>query len=76
MDSLMQLLSGLGEIQQENTWVVVLLLSGAVFILILAVMLLINDAFNPVRSRFKQEINTGSASTKTSVGFIKKTPSL
>ena len=56
MDSLMQWLSGLGEIQQENTWVVVLLLSAAVFILILAVMLLINDAFNPVRSRFKQEI--------------------
>jgi len=62
MDYFMQLLTGLVENQQGSQWGVVLLVSGAVFILALALMLLLNDFFDPVRSRFKSEINTDAFS--------------
>ncbi|MDD2659485.1 MAG: type II secretion system F family protein [Methylococcales bacterium] len=58
MDFLMQMLSGLAGSQ----WAVVLMVSGAVFIFAFALMLLFYDFFDPVRSRFKREINTGAIS--------------
>lgn len=48
--------------QQGNEWVVVLMVSGAVFILAFALMSLSDDFFDPVRSRFKREINTDAVS--------------
>ncbi|MDD1626147.1 MAG: type II secretion system F family protein [Methylococcaceae bacterium] len=57
MDYFMQLLTGLVDNQQGSQWGVVLLVSGAVFISALALMLLLSDFFDPVRSRFKSEIN-------------------
>jgi tight adherence protein C len=62
MDFLMQLLSGLMENQQGSQWGVILMLSGAVFIFALALMLLFNDFFDPVRSRLKRELNTDAIS--------------
>jgi tight adherence protein C len=62
MDYLMQLLTGLAENQHGSQWGVVLMVSGAVFILALALMLLFDDFFDPVRSRFKREINTDAIS--------------
>jgi tight adherence protein C len=56
MDFLMQLLTGLAENKQENQFVVVFIVSAAVFILVFALMSLF-DFFDPVRSRFKREIN-------------------
>jgi tight adherence protein C len=62
MDILMQLLTGLMANQQGGQWGVVLLVSGAIFILALALMSLFNDVLDPVRSRFKREVNTGAVS--------------
>ncbi|MDD5321408.1 MAG: type II secretion system F family protein [Methylococcales bacterium] len=62
MDFLMQLLTGLVENRQESQWAVVLIVSGAVFILVLALMSLFDDFFDPVRSRFKREINSDAVS--------------
>jgi tight adherence protein C len=62
MDILMQLLTGLMANQQGGQWGVVLLVAGAVFLLVLALLSLFDDVFDPVRSRFKREVNTGSAS--------------
>ncbi len=59
MDFLMQLLTGL----MASQWGVVLMVSGAVFIFALALMSLFDDFFNPVRSRFKREINADAMST-------------
>jgi tight adherence protein C len=56
MDFLMQLLSGLVENQQGSQWGLVLMVSGAVFMLALALMSLLDDFFDPVRSRFNNEI--------------------
>ena len=62
MDFLMQLLTGLMENQQGSQWGVVLMVSGAVFIFALALMSLFDDFFDPVRSRFKRELNTDAVS--------------
>ncbi|WP_411726107.1 type II secretion system F family protein [Methyloglobulus sp.] len=62
MDFLMQLLTGLVEKQQGSEWLVILMVSGAVFILALALMSLFDDFFDPVRSRFMREINAGPVS--------------
>jgi tight adherence protein C len=62
MDILMQLLTGLMANQQGGQWGVVLLVSGAVFLLVLALLSLFDDAFDPVRSRFKREVDTGAVS--------------
>jgi tight adherence protein C len=62
MDFLMQLLTGLMANQQGGPWGVVLLVAGAIFILALALMSLFDDVFDPVRSRFKREMNTDAVS--------------
>jgi tight adherence protein C len=62
MDILMQLLTGLMANQQGGQWGVVLLVSGAIFILALAFMSLFDDVFDPVRSRFKREVDSGAVS--------------
>src|SRR5659263_161840 len=62
MDFLMQFLTGLSENQQGNQWGVVLMVSVAVFILAFALMSLFDDFFDPVRSRFKREINNDAIS--------------
>lgn len=62
MDILMQLLTGLMANQQGGQWGAILLVSGAIFILALALMSLFNDVLDPVRSRFKREVNTGAVS--------------
>ena len=72
MDFLMQLLTGLVENQQGNQWNVVLMVAGAVFILVLAVLLLFDDFFDPVRSRFKREINTDAISMLESGTLLEK----
>lgn len=56
MDFLMQLLTGLAENKQENQLIVVFIVSIAVFMFVFALMSLF-DFFDPVRSRFKREIN-------------------
>jgi hypothetical protein len=71
MDFLMQLLTGLVENQQGSQWGVVLMVSGAVFILSLALMSLFDDVFDPVRSRFKREINTDAVSMLESMAYRK-----
>lgn len=62
MDFLMQLLTGLVEKQQGSEWLVILMVSGAVFILALALMALFDDFFDPVRSRLTRGINTDALS--------------
>jgi tight adherence protein C len=62
MDILMQLLTGLMANQQGGQWGVILLVSGAIFILALAFMSLFDDVFDPVRSRFKREVDSGAVS--------------
>lgn len=62
MDFLMQLLSGLVENKQGSQWSVILMVSGAVFISAFALMSLFDDFFDPVRSRFKREINADAIS--------------
>lgn len=55
MDFLMQLLTGSAEIQKMDQSVVVILAFVAVFILILALLMLCYDIFDPVRSRLQRE---------------------
>lgn len=62
MDFLMQLLTGLAENEQGSQWGIILMVGGAVFILAFALMLLMGDFFDPVRSRFKREINADAIS--------------
>ena len=62
MDFLMQLLTGLAENRQGSQWVVILIMSGAVFLFAFALMSLFGDFFDPVRSRFKREVNTDAIS--------------
>lgn len=68
MDYLMQLLAGIA----GNQWGVILLVSGAVFILAIALMLLFGDFFDPVRSRFKREISDETISLAGSSGISDK----
>lgn len=72
MDFLMQLLAGLVENQQGSQWGMVLMVSGAVFISALALMLLFNDFFDPVRSRLKRELNTDAVSMAETNGLSEK----
>lgn len=72
MDILMQLLTGLMANQQGGQWGVVLLVSGAIFILALALMSLFDDVFDPVRSRFKREMNTDAVSMLESNAISEK----
>ncbi|MDO9140181.1 MAG: type II secretion system F family protein [Methylobacter sp.] len=69
MDFLMQLLTGLLSTSQ---WSLVLTLSAAVFIFTLALLLLADDLFNPVRSRFKREITSNAISLVDSNGLSEK----
>ncbi|MFU8787797.1 MAG: type II secretion system F family protein [Methylobacter sp.] len=62
MDFLMQLLTGLTANSSDSQWGVILTISAAVFIFSLALLSLVDDFFNPVRSRFKREINTDAIS--------------
>lgn len=68
MDFLMQLLTGL----MASQWGLVLVVSGAVFIFALALMTLFDDFFNPVRSRFRREINADAMSTTDTNGLSDK----
>ena len=72
MDFLMQLLTGLVENQQGSQWGLILMVSGAVFIFALALMLLFNDFFDPVRSRLKRELNTDAISMVETNGLSEK----
>lgn len=72
MDFLMQMLTGLVENQQGSEWHVVLIVSGAVFILVLALISLFDVFFDPVRSRFKREINTDAISMVESNNISEK----
>ena len=72
MDILMQLLTGLMANQQVGQWGAVLLVSGAIFILALALMSLFDDFFDPVRSRFKREIDTDAVSMLESNALSEK----
>ncbi len=72
MDILMQLLAGLMASRQGGQWGVVWLVSGAVFIFALALMSLFNDFFDPVRSRFKREVNTDAVSILESNALSEK----
>ncbi|MDP3053886.1 MAG: type II secretion system F family protein [Methylobacter sp.] len=65
----MQLLTGLLSTSQ---WSLVLTLSAAVFIFTLALLLLADDLFNPVRSRFKREITSNAISLVDSNGLSEK----
>lgn len=69
MDFLMQLLTGLLSTSQ---WSLVLTLSAAVFIFTLALLLLADDLFNPVRSRFKREISSDAISLIDPNGLSEK----
>ena len=72
MDYLVQLLSGLLHNQNESGLSVVVMIAGAVFILSLALMILFKDFFDPVRSRFKREINAGAISIINSKSLSKR----
>ena len=72
MDFLMQLMTGLVENQSESQWGVVLTLSAAVFIFTLALLSLLDDLFNPVRSRFKREISSDAVSLVDPNGLSEK----
>ncbi|MDP3878641.1 MAG: type II secretion system F family protein [Methylobacter sp.] len=65
----MQLLTGLLSTSQ---WSLVLTLSAAVFIFTLALLLLADDLFNPVRSRFKREISSDAISLIDPNGLSEK----
>lgn len=68
MDFLMQLLIGL----MGSQWSVILMIAAAVFILALAFMSLFDDFFDPVRSRFKREIDTDAISMLESNAISEK----
>lgn len=72
MDFLMQLLTGLLANQKGSEWSVILMVSGAVFISALALMSLFDDFFDPVRTRFKREINIDAVSITESNGISEK----
>lgn len=72
MDYLMQLLIGIVENQQKSQWSVVLMVSGSVFVFALAVMLLFDDFFDPVRTRFKREITTDDITKIDNSGISEK----
>jgi len=72
MDILMQLLTGLMPDQQGGQWGVICLVSGAMFIFALALMSLFNDFFDPVRSRFKREVNADAVSILDSNALSEK----
>lgn len=62
MDYVMQLLTGLVQEQQGEAWMVVAMVFGAIFMLAFALMSLLDNFFDPVRSRFKREINVNGLS--------------
>lgn len=72
MDFLMRLLTELVGNQQGSEWHVVLIVSGAVFILALALISLFDVFFDPVRSRFNREKNTGPISMVESNNISEK----
>jgi tight adherence protein C len=57
MDYLMQLLTGLVHERQGKEWMVVAMVFGAIFMFAFALMSLLDNFFDPVRSRLKREIN-------------------
>lgn len=56
MDYVMEWVTALLLDQQGNKWIVIVILSGAVFILAFALMSLLDDFFDPIRSRFNREV--------------------
>jgi tight adherence protein C len=72
MDILMQLLTGLMTNQQGGEWGVILLVSAAIFLLALAFMSLFDDVLDPVRSRFKREVNANAVSMFESNAIAEK----
>ncbi len=62
MDFLMQLFTGLIHDQQGKEWVLIVTVFVAIFILAFALMLLLDDIFDPVRARYKHEINIDTMS--------------
>lgn len=62
MDFLIQLFTGLIHDQQGKEWVLIVTVFVAIFILAFALMLLLGDIFDPVRTRFKNEINIDTMS--------------
>jgi len=71
MDILMQILTGLMA-NQGGQWGVILLVAGAMFILVLALMSLFDDVLDPVRSRFKREVNADAVSMFKSNAIAEK----
>lgn len=72
MDYLMQLMTGLVQNQQGKTWIVLAMVFGAIFMLAFAIMSLLDNFFDPVRSRFKREINVDGLSLLESDGVAEK----
>jgi tight adherence protein C len=72
MDILMNFLAGLAQNPAGNDWLVILIVSGAVFALALAFMSLFDDSFDPVRARLKREIYTDVSSSPTDSNLSEK----
>ena len=72
MDYLIQLLTGLVYEQQGKEWMVVAMVFGAIFMLAFALMSLLDNFFDPVRSRLKREINVSELSQLESDSVTEK----
>jgi tight adherence protein C len=72
MDYLMQLLTGLVHERQGKEWMVVAMVFGAIFMLTFALMSLLDNLFDPVRSRLKREINVSELSQLQSDSVTEK----
>jgi len=59
MDLLLNLISSEIGNQQRAEWIVLSLIVLVVFILLIAIMMFLNDLFDPVRARFLNETNDG-----------------
>jgi tight adherence protein C len=56
----------------DSQWGVILMVSGAVFMSVLAIMLLLYGFFDPVRLRLKREMDSGEVSVKSDSILSKK----
>jgi tight adherence protein C len=68
----MQLLTGLVQGQQGKEWLIIVIVFTAIFMLAFALMSLLDNFFDPVRSRLRRELSVDALSSFESEGFSEK----
>lgn len=68
----MQLLAGLVQGQQGKEWLIIVIVFTAIFMLAFALMSLLDNFFDPVRSRLRRELSVDALSSFESEDFSEK----